>query len=277
MTQNALLDLLQGASNAAASNLSVPVDGIAWLLRKAGVPVNNPVGGSDWMAQRGLIAEPKNKTLGLLGESLGSVAPIISTAKAPNIANGLLRMMENASSPQTLSRQAGVIEFPPTFTRLQRSDAIKSIADNFADAARNKGLSASIEHSGSAAGPSSYVSISDPITGAKFENPFRFSDHSKGAFNSQFINEARGAYGEGIDANLLNALDSMASSIPKNERDAIQSARLIDALRRKAAIDADRVFVTGRNMYSKALQDAKGSGAEFTKAFSNSGKYIGPN
>lgn len=33
-----LLDFLQGASNSAASNVSAPVDGIAWLLRKAGLP-----------------------------------------------------------------------------------------------------------------------------------------------------------------------------------------------------------------------------------------------
>lgn len=40
MAGNALLDLLQGASNAAASNVSGPVDLLAWALRKAGVPMN---------------------------------------------------------------------------------------------------------------------------------------------------------------------------------------------------------------------------------------------
>ena len=36
-----LLDFLQSASNAAAGNLSAPVDGINWLLKKVGVPVSN--------------------------------------------------------------------------------------------------------------------------------------------------------------------------------------------------------------------------------------------
>ena len=36
---NKLLDFLQGASNAAASNVSAPVDGLAWALRKAGINV----------------------------------------------------------------------------------------------------------------------------------------------------------------------------------------------------------------------------------------------
>ena len=63
---NGLLDFLQGASNSAASNVSAPVDGLAWLLRKAGLPIHsNPIGGSDWMAQKGFTAEPKNKNLGL--------------------------------------------------------------------------------------------------------------------------------------------------------------------------------------------------------------------
>ena len=46
-------DVAQGASNSIAGNVSAPVDGLAWLLRKAGVPMpSNPVGGSDWMRLR---------------------------------------------------------------------------------------------------------------------------------------------------------------------------------------------------------------------------------
>ena len=66
-------DFAQGASNSAASNLNVPVDALAWLLRKGGVNVPNPVGGSDWMAQQGLTVEPKNRLSGLLGEGFGGV------------------------------------------------------------------------------------------------------------------------------------------------------------------------------------------------------------
>jgi hypothetical protein len=110
MAKNNLLDFLQGASNSVASNVSAPVDGIAWLLRKAGLNVGTPVGGSDWMAQQGLTAEPQNKMAGLLGESFGGVAPILAAAKAPQIANGLIRMGENAAIPTTMNRQAGMID-----------------------------------------------------------------------------------------------------------------------------------------------------------------------
>ena len=53
MAQNGLLDFLQGASNSAASTVSAPVDGLAWLLRKAGAKVgDNPIGGSVGIAKR---------------------------------------------------------------------------------------------------------------------------------------------------------------------------------------------------------------------------------
>ena len=111
-----LLDQLgsfaQGASNSIAGGVSAPVDGIAWLLRKAGVPVpSNPVGGSDWMSQQGLTAAPKNHMAGLLGEGIGGALPSVAAARAPQIARGLLQMGENAMMPSPLNKQAGMILF----------------------------------------------------------------------------------------------------------------------------------------------------------------------
>lgn len=92
-----LRDFFQGASNSIASNVSAPVDGIAWLLRKAGVPVPpNPMGGSDWMAEKGLTQQPQNRTAGLLGEFAGMTAPMVAAAKAPQIAKGLLSLEDKA-------------------------------------------------------------------------------------------------------------------------------------------------------------------------------------
>lgn len=107
MAQNQLAALLrdfaQGASNSAASTVSAPVDGIAWLLRKAGVPIPaEPVGGSDWMARQGLTAQPTNALAGAVGEFAGGVAPIVAAAKATQIANRLLQMQANAAAPSTL-------------------------------------------------------------------------------------------------------------------------------------------------------------------------------
>lgn len=104
-----LRDILQGASNSAASNISAPVDGLAWLLRKAGVNTGTPVLGSDWMAQKGFTAQPQNQNMGLLGEALGGIAPIMAAAKAPQIARGLLQMEANAAVPRTMNPQTGAV------------------------------------------------------------------------------------------------------------------------------------------------------------------------
>ncbi len=87
----------QGMSNAAASNVSGPVDALAWLLRKTGLPIpQNPMGGSEWMAEKGLTAAPNNRLAGLLGEGAGLAAPIAAFAKAPQIAGGLLALDDHA-------------------------------------------------------------------------------------------------------------------------------------------------------------------------------------
>ena len=94
------MDMLQGASNAAASNISGPVDALAWALRKAGVPVPlDPVLGAKWMADRGLTADPQNKIAGMVGETAGMVAPFAAAAKAPQIAGALLKGGENLAQP----------------------------------------------------------------------------------------------------------------------------------------------------------------------------------
>lgn len=120
-----LLDVLQGASNSVASNVSAPVDGLAWLLRKAGLQIPDaPMGGSDWMAKKGLTAQPQSRNMGLLGEAIGGVVPMLAAAKAPQIARGLLQMGENAAIPQTLNRQAGMIAWhgPNPKNNLKASD-----------------------------------------------------------------------------------------------------------------------------------------------------------
>lgn len=120
---NKLLDLLQGASNSAASNISAPIDGLAWLLRKAGINTDTPVMGSDWMAQRGLTAQPQNQNIGLLGEALGGVSPMLAAAKAPQMARGLLQMADNLATPKTLNPQAGSIYLPEGGLSVSLDDA----------------------------------------------------------------------------------------------------------------------------------------------------------
>ena len=68
-------------------------------------------------------------------------------------------------------------------------DFIQDSAENLVTQLKKLGFNATVDHSGSKAGASSYVTISDPITGRYIKDPIRFSGHSKGAYQSQFVNE----------------------------------------------------------------------------------------
>jgi hypothetical protein len=127
-----LKSLSQGASNSVASSVSAPVDGIAWALRKAGMPIpSNPVGGSDWMAQQGLTAEPKNRLAGLLGEGIGMAGPMVAAAKAPQIAGGLLQAIENGAAPRLLNPQAGMVKIPGVGQYPETANDVKKLGDRF--------------------------------------------------------------------------------------------------------------------------------------------------
>ena len=125
-----LLDFLQSASNTAASNLSAPVDGINWLLKKVGVPVSNaPYGGSDWMAQQGLTKPVAQSAASLAGETMGLLAPMAAAAKAPQIARGLLQGADNLAAPSVLNKQAGAVitGVPEAMTDAARAEAMQAV------------------------------------------------------------------------------------------------------------------------------------------------------
>jgi hypothetical protein len=81
---------------------------LAWALRKAGVPVGTPVGGTDWMRQQGLRRDVPQSAASLAGETVGLLSPMVAAAKAPQIAKGLLQVEANAAAPRTLRPEAGV-------------------------------------------------------------------------------------------------------------------------------------------------------------------------
>lgn len=107
MDRNALIkalrDTAQSASNAIASNVSGPVDLITAGLRAGGLPINNPVGGSQWMAERGLTREVEMGVPRIVGETLGMAGPAVVAAKAPQIAAGLNKAGANLAAPKTLN------------------------------------------------------------------------------------------------------------------------------------------------------------------------------
>jgi hypothetical protein len=120
-----LLDFLQSASNAAAGNVSGPVDLVSTLLNKLGVPVQNPVGGSEWMKQKGLMRDVPQSPSSLAGETFGLLAPIGVAAKAPQIAAGLLKAGENAAIPRQMNPQMGAIVYHGSPHKFDKFDSSK--------------------------------------------------------------------------------------------------------------------------------------------------------
>jgi hypothetical protein len=125
-----LLDFLQGASNAAASNISGPVDLLGMGLRGIGVPVpQNAFLGSQWMQDKGLTRKPENYYAGLLGEAAGNVLPIVAAAKAPQIARGLLQAGDNLRAPTPMNSatrgQAGAIVYHGSPHKFDKFDSSK--------------------------------------------------------------------------------------------------------------------------------------------------------
>lgn len=109
--KNGLLDFLQSASNSVAGNVAGPVDLISMGLLKMGVPVGSaPMGGSEWMKQKGLMRDVPQGPARVLGETAGLLGPAMATQFAPQIAKGLLQGADNLAAPATLNKQAGVID-----------------------------------------------------------------------------------------------------------------------------------------------------------------------
>lgn len=130
-----LRDFLQSMSNSAASNVSAPVDGINWLMRKSGLPVSDaPFMGSDWMAQKGFTRPVKQGAASVLGETAGMLAPMAVAAKAPQIARGLLQAEANTMAPATVSKQAGKVFVYP------QEKALAIAQENAAKPVRQGGL-----------------------------------------------------------------------------------------------------------------------------------------
>jgi hypothetical protein len=226
----ALLSFTQGASNSIASNLSAPVDGIAWALRKAGMQIpENQVGGSDWMSQKGLTAEPKNRLSGLLGETAGMAGPLLLAKKAPQIANGILTMQENAMVPATLNKQAGVV-----LGDLNRSGRFtgKPIAN----------------------APSSFDTYTNP--NLLKEDMVKYADRPT----------------------LNNRLSTLINEKISNEKSLEEMKAAYEKIYGPMSSNSliDLIYSKIRPQTFKASQEANNAGVEYSKAFTNSGKYLGP-
>lgn len=83
------------------------------LLQSPPGLIENPVGGSEWIAGKmrgmGLLNDTPGTTADNWGIALGGLLGPLTAAKAPQIARGLLHGADNLAAPERLSKQAGAI------------------------------------------------------------------------------------------------------------------------------------------------------------------------
>lgn len=155
---------LQRAYQAYQQNIGEPFAAIAGGAGRGYLGLDKPQYG-------GLLAEDMYRAGQAMGNMPGLGAPA-GAFKAVAQAPELLGLLGALSAPRI---------------GMTMKETVRSSAVDLADQLNKLGFSAQVEHSGSKAGPSSYVRIFDPETGRMFQNQVRFSDHSKGPFQNQFV------------------------------------------------------------------------------------------
>lgn len=159
-----------------------------------------PVGGSEWIGQKmqdaGMVSGNRN----IPAEMIAGVAGVPLTALAaqrvmPKVEAGLSQMAKNAQAkgdmnvPQYAGQRgaarSGLLDTAGLENRGR--ELVRQKANELAQTLIGKGFKVDVTHSGSTAGPSSYLKIHDPETGRFFQKDVRISGHSKGVKGTESV------------------------------------------------------------------------------------------
>ena len=117
-----------------------------------------------------------------IGFPVGTAAQVLPMARPAQAAAKALGPTAVRIGEEYLQRQGLMPGVVPNFpTSITNRSEVKNVAINFADQFKQMGFDVTLDHSGSKAGASSYLRVSDPKTGRFLSKPIRISDHSKGA------------------------------------------------------------------------------------------------
>ncbi len=191
---------------------------------------------------------------GLLGDPAGMLAREVNYAN--DRAGGLLAQTraatdEGMSYGPATQRLAGTLadSYNPIGMALMKTDGlpnrgkdlIQGEADRLAEMLRAKGFSPEVTHSGSVAGPSSYVRAYDPTTGRVALDNLRLSGHSKGPYESQFVRNVDPTEFDALlqEAQTVRNMGPSSGFLARQQRAAraaeLEAARVAGALERAMA------------------------------------------
>jgi hypothetical protein len=236
---SSIQDFLQAMSNSAASNVSAPVDGINWLIKKLGLPASEaPLLGSDWMEQRGLTRPVQQGAASILGETAGMLAPMAVAAKAPQIAKGLLKGGENLAAPRTLNSQTGAVVWHGSPHKFDKFDASK-IGTGEGAQAYGHGL---------------YLADSPDVAG-QYAKILGTETQYKGA---PFVNAKGQLVGSTGKSNLDEYLHAAEGSTTKTRADLLEAARYVRSGNPQAAKEYQRALADLRQVRGDITQTSSG-------------------
>ena len=133
----------------------------------------------------------------------------------------------------------------------QSREKIQNLAEQAAQRLRDNGFVVDVEHSGSAAGASSYLDVSDPITGARLQKQIRISAHDKGAFNSQFVvnvgsmSEVDGIVEKLLEQRTPERIERIKRIDERSRLEREQNRAAAEALLKKRLLSADEKIARG--------------------------------
>ena len=117
----------------------------------------------------------------------GFDAPEEAQNLAMNVMGGGITTSKMMRNPTSVGgKDVGMSLFDTTGLPNKGADLIQNSAETLAQQLRDKGFQVTLDHSGSKAGPSSYLRIYDPETGGLIPN-IRMSGHSKGVEGSASV------------------------------------------------------------------------------------------
>jgi hypothetical protein len=114
------------------------------------------------------------------GKSLGEMVQAMNRSMGPERTSNILRELNIPGIRYLDQGSRGA----PSSAMFTKSDVVGA-ADDLTEFAKSLGLDAKVQHSGSNAGKSSYVSVFDPTTNRYIKSSFRISDHGTGPLRHQ--------------------------------------------------------------------------------------------
>ena len=188
---------------------------------------------------RGLLDDPAGFMGGALREGLGADDMERRWAWNQNRLDAMTGSDYTRASVDDAANRAALNLGLAGMAQIQTKD-VKPIAEDIAKRIRDAGFTADVQHSGSAAGASSYIRAIDEQTARWIRDPIRVSDHSKGPFNSQFsrnigdtdeINKAVSDYLEKL--NELRAMGPSQGLLAQQEFEATKLEKTLSRARNR--------------------------------------------